>query len=787
MRELTQAWERMHGGDAAGARSLCQTVLRRDPRNPDALYLLGVSYLISALPREAVPALQRAIALQPQHGAALENLGLANLMLGELSDAERALRTAASLAGAPASVFMRLGVAILNQGRLAEAVPHLKHALQLDPHNTDIYLNLGQALAAGGDSAAARQQFEAALHLAPEHAGAMYNLGVICLQRGDRRGARRWFEHAIGQAPHHVDALVNLGVVLEQEQCVVEALACFKRALEINPASAQARNNLAHALAVQGNLEAAREEYRAALRLAPDFIEALEGLASTCLTLASLPTQVALLQEAETAAERAKTLDPTVAGPYGVLADLHVLRGSRENAVAQLETGYERSRAPELLGALALQLRYLCAWDKWRAVWEKIAPLLDEVARLGAPFSLICQPASAAQQLAYATRWAHTQFGNIGPALSAPLRMPPTEQRLRVGYLSSDFREHAISDLLVEILELHSRSRSEIFAYSHGVNDNSATRARVERACEHFVDIAELSDELAARRIRDDNLDILVDLNGSTRGARTAILARRPCAVQVNWLGYPGTMGAPFIEYLIADKFVVRAEHEAFYSERVLRLPHCCLPSDRQREVGQPLARTEYGLQNDAFVFCSFNQVYKITPEIFACWMRLLKQVPRSVLWLPSDDDQATENLYRAAAAHGIERKRLVFAPRLPTPAAHLARYRVADLALDTFPYTSHTTACDALWAGCLLVGLCGETFAARVSGSVLTACKLPELVTNSLEEYEGLAYRLATDDAFLKGLRARLAVARTNAPLFDSAAFARDLESLYSGLVVRS
>jgi len=310
-------------------------------------------------------------------------------------------------------------------------------------------------------------------------------------------------------------------------------------------------------------------------------------------------------------------------------------------------------------------------------------------------------------------------------------------------------------------------------------------RARVRAACEHFVDIAWDPADLAARRIEDDALDILIDLKGYTLGARTSLLARRLCPIQVSWLGYPGTMGAAFIDGLIADPFIVPPGHEQFYSERVLRLPHCYQPNDRKREVAKPLTRAEYGLPPDAFVFCCFNQAYKITPEIFACWMRLLEHVPGSVLWLLEDNRWATANLARAAQAHSIAPARLVFAPKLPL-AQHLARYRVADLALDTFPYTSHTTASDALWADCLLVGLCGETFASRVSGSILTACNLPELISYSLDDYERLAYRVATDKPFRDELRARLATAKTGAPLFDAPTFTRDLERLYSDLAGR-
>ena len=784
IRNLTHARERLQAGDAAGAQSLCQEVLQHTPRNPDALYLLGVTHLMTGHARAALPPLQQAVVVEPRHGAALENLGLAHLMLGDFGAAERVLRDAAGLPGAPASVFMRLGAAIINQGRYGEAVADLQHALQLEPHNPDIHLNLGQALAGMGEHGDAREQFEAALRLAPDHGDAMYNLGVICLEREQLDEARLWFERVIAQLPQRADAHVNLGIVHEKQQRLDAALACFKRALAIDPALAQARNNLARACALQGLLAEAREHYLAALRLDPNLAEAHEGLASACLALGSLPGHGALLQEAEAAAERAKTLDPAAAGAYGVLADLYALRGARESAVGLLEEGYERTGASDLLAALALQLRYLCDWDKWSRAWEKISPLLDASPPLGAPFSLICQPTNAAQQLVYARRWSHAQFGNIASTPATPARSAHAGRRRRVGYLSSDFRQHAISDLLVEVLELHDRNRFEIFAYSHGADDGSAMRARLKQSCEHFVDIADHTDELAARRIRDDELDILIDLNGHIRGARTAILARRPCAIQVSWIGYPGTMGASFIDYLIADSFVVPPEHECFYAERVLRLPHCYLPSDRRREIAATLPRAEYGLPADAFVFCCFNQVYKITPDVFACWMRVLRKIPGSVLWLPDDNHTATENLKKAAGAFGVAPARVVIAGRVPLPAQHLARYRVADLALDTFPYTSHTTASDALWAGCPLVGLCGTTFAARVSGSILTACNLSELVAYSLDDYECLAYRLATDGAFNKEMRARLAAAKTSAPLFDSAAFTTDLERLYTDIV---
>ena len=808
-RKLTQARERLQAGDAAGAQALCQEVLQRAPRNPDALYLLGVTHLMTGQARAALPPLRQAVVIDPRHGAALENLALANLMLGEFGDAERALRGAAALPGAPASVFMRLGISILNQGRHSEAIVEIKRALALNPHDADIRLNLGQALAAAGESTAARRQFEAALNLAPEHADAMFNLGVIDLDAGNLDAARQRFERVIAQSPRHAEALVNLGIVHEQERRMEAAIDCFRRAFAISPALTQAGNNLARALALQGKPEEAREYYLATLRIAPNLTETHDGLASACLALGRFKEAIVHLREilraepenrnalnalaealfqtgdlalAESTVQRVTALDPAAVAPYELLAEIYLLRGEFDRAVAMLGSGYQRTSAASMLGKLTFLLRRVCDWDEWREAWPALKTVLTRNPEAISPFSLLCEPTTTGEQLLHARAWSAARFGaGIAPPVRGARKSAPG--RLRIGYFSSDFYLHATAYLLAEVLELHDRSRFEIFAYSYGPDDKSPMRTRLLQASEHFVDIAWDPDDVAARRIRDDDLDILIDLKGYTMGARTGILARRPCALQVSWLGYPGTMGAHFIDCLIADPFIIPAGCEQSYSERVLRLPHCYQPNDRKRAVSAPVTRKQYGLPDEGVVFCCFNQAYKITPEVFACWMRLLRQVAGSVLWLLDDNVSASANLKREAMAHGIASERIIFAPRLPLE-QHLARYQVTLLALDTFPYGSHTTASDALWGECLLVALCGETFASRVAGSILNNCHLSDLVTHDIEEYERLALRIATDRQFRDGLRVRLGAARTASPLFDADGFTRDLEHLYSGLV---
>ena len=812
-RKLKQAHEYLLQGDAARARTLCEEALRSAPRNPDANYLLGLARLAEGQAGEALPPLIQALAANPRHGPTLEYLGLAHLMLGQFGEAESVLTRAAALPGAPGSVLMRLGVAILEQGRSSEALPILRRALAREPEDVDCRLNVGRALAKVGDPDGARREFEAILRLAPDHADAAYNLGVLALQAERLTEARPWFERVLHTSPRNVDAMVSLGIVLQKESRLDEAAARLQQALALDPSNATAYTELARTYALQGRLEEARERYLTALETGPRLAVAHEGLASVCLSLgrvgeaidhlratlqaeadnggvllslAGALFQAGQLDEAETCARRALEFEPGAAESYSTLANIHIVRGEIEPAIAALDSGYARTGDSTLLGMLAHQLRQACDWPRWRAAWEDMEPRLDGGALLGSPFWLLSTPTTAAQQLAYARRWAEHRFKHVTRRAPPPGNDPggndPKGRRLRIGYLSSDFREHAVGHLIVEALELHDRDRFEVFAYSHGPDDNGSTRRRVHAACEHFVDIAREPDDVAAARLRADALDVLVDLKGYTVGDRLAIMARRPCPVQVTWLGYPGTTGAAFIDYLIADPVLVPPGDESGYSECVVRLPHCYQPNDRRRESAATRDRREYGLPEDAFVFCCFNQTYKITPEVFAVWMRLLQRIPGSVLWLLDCNRLARRNLIEAARAHGVSEGRLVFAPHLPNT-VHLARYRAADLALDTFPYTSHTTLSDALWYGCPAVGLTGETFAARVSGSILTAADLPQLLTHTLESYEDLAGQLAAQPRLLADARAGVARAKHGSRLFDLGAFTRDLEEIYARL----
>ena len=813
-RKLQQASAQLRAGQVARADVLIGEVLRQAPRHPEALTLRGITYLMHGRVHDAIAPLQQALTADPHHGAAAEHLGLAHLQLAQFAEAEHVLRQAARLPRAPASVFMRLGAAILNQGRATDALSILKRALTMSPQSIDCLLNLGQALAQSGDVAAAEARFHEILQLAPQHADALYNLGALAMGAQRLDDARRWFEQALSHEPRHTDALVNLGIVWLWQEQIDEASRRLRQALAVAPGHAAALCNLAQVTARQGAFEESRHYYEHALRIAPDMMAAREGLGVLCISLGRMqeasvhlrevvrnePANAAAhahlaealfhlqaLDDAEVAAQRAIELDYTIVNAYITLVEIHFVRKDVERALSVIRLGVAQTASTLLLGIQARELKRTCDWDEWAAVWQRLNGEMAAGGAVSSPFSLLYQPATPREQLEYTRRWCAARYGTIraigmtGAALPKPETRDVAHRRIRIGYLSSDLHEHAAAYLIAEVLELHDRDRFEVFAFSFGPEDHSAMRARLRAACEHFIDIAWDPDDIAVQRIREADLDIAIDLKAHTLGARTALLAHRVAPVQLNWLGYPGTMGAEFIDGIIADAFIIPPQAEHYYSERVLRMPHCYQPNDRKRTTAEPLTRAQYGLPDAGFVFCCFNQAFKIAPEVFARWTHLLQRVPGSVLWLPQDNPRATRNLQLALAAAGIAAERLIVAPRLPL-AKHLARYQVADLALDTLPYTSHTTASDALWNNCPLVGLCGETFAARVSGSILAACGLSDLITHTLDDYENLAFRLASDHTALAALRLRIAEAKQSAPLFDIERFTRDLENIYAG-----
>jgi len=401
------------------------------------------------------------------------------------------------------------------------------------------------------------------------------------------------------------------------------------------------------------------------------------------------------------------------------------------------------------------------------------------------PFEFLSMSSSEQEQLASAKAWVARKY----PRADTSVRRGETyrHDRIRVAYVSSDFREHAVSYLAAGMFECHDKSRFEVTAVSIGANDGSDMRRRLESSFEHFIDASKLSDDEVASRIATAEIDILVDMNGFTHGCRTGIFARRPSPVQVNYLGYPGTMGTDYVDYLIADRVLVPPAHQVFYAEKLVYMPDCYQANDAKRAISQKnMTRAEVGLPEAATVFCCFNNNHKIMPDVFDSWMRILGRVNNNVLWLFEDNASVVINLKKEAAARGIDPARIIFAQRM-APSEHLARHRLADLFLDTLPYNAHTTASDSLWAGVPVLTRVGETFAGRVAASILNAVGLPELVVETSQAYEDLAIELATSREKLSGLRKKLAEGISTTPLFDTRRYTRNIELAYAEMHRRS
>ncbi|MCX7901675.1 MAG: tetratricopeptide repeat protein [Burkholderiaceae bacterium] len=603
-----------------------------------------------------------------------------------------------------------------------------------------------------------------------------FRRGLDAMSRGQYAEAERAFERATRAAPQDALYWVNLAQSIRKQGQPERALASARRAAELGPDLSIAQRMLAQCLRECGRYE--------------DAAQALVQRAGSAEERAAMLTERALaLQSAHRTADsiepllEAVRLQPTHVRAWVVLGDAFKAIDMPEAAWECQRTAVELDPQNPYLLCSKIHLGLSAArWDGLSADCDRLARLLEEGrGPAPVPFMHLSVPgATAAQHLQTARAHAQRACGHIRPL--PPRTGARKPGRLRIGYLSNDFHEHATAYLLAGALEQHDRSRFEIFAYSYGKDDGSAMRARLRQAVEHFVDVGAESARATAERIRADGIDVLIDLKGYTLFARPEILAYRPAPVQAQFLGYPGTMGADFVDHLIADPIVTPPSLADAFTERLALLPRCYQPNDHRRPLPPPPRREECGLPDDAFVFCCFNNTYKITPAFFDLWCRLLQRTPGSVLWLLDANLQAQQNLRREAQARSVDPQRLIFAPKLPYP-AHLARLRHADLFLDNLPVNAHTTASDALWAGVPIVTCVGDTFAGRVCASLLAAAGLPELATASLADYEALAAALAADRGRLAALKRHLETSRHTSALFDSAGFARDLEQLLTQL----
>jgi protein O-GlcNAc transferase len=694
---------------------------------------------------------------------------------GSLELAERAYRELLAEAPDDADALNLLGVLAGQKGRLQEALELIERSLRVNPHHALGYANRSRVLLKLGKAVEALASAEEALRLAPRLVEALLNAAAAAQALGQRAQALRSCERAIELQPANSAAFLQRGYLLLDLRRPQEALESFKHVQLLRPRSGEVLRARARALVELNGLEQALGSYEQALRIDPRDGDAWEGRGVVLRALG-------LAAEALASYDRALTL-----GGRG--ADTHANRAAALHDVgrpAEAAESWERTRAlspdhPYALGNLLHARLQAGDWRSYDTLRAAVEAGVSAGKPVSTPFAFLASADSPRLQLQCARAYFADRHPQTTPpeAARAP-RSAARRERLRLGYLSADFRNHATSRLTVGLFERHDRSAFTVAALSCGPDDGSPLRERVRRACDQFVDISGQSDGEAAERIRRLEIDILVDLNGFAAGGRTAILTQRPAPIQVSYLGYPGTLGAHCIDYLVADRYVIPDERRDCYAEKIAYLPDCYQSNDRERPRTAPAPpRVDEGLPEQGLVFCCFNAPYKITPGVFALWMRLLERVAGSVLWLYDGNSDVAQNLRREAARLGVAPERLVFAPHRDAE-AHLARYALADLFLDTLPVNAHTTASDALWAGVPVLTCSGEGFAARVAGSLLRAVGLPELITYSAEQYEERAVELASAPAELERIRNALGCNRLTQPLFDTEAHCRNLERAY-------
>jgi predicted O-linked N-acetylglucosamine transferase (SPINDLY family) len=738
-RAIEQAVKFHQQGRPTDAERLYREVLRAAPRDFEALHLLGVLKFQQGQPAEALQLIGAALDVDANQAAAHSHYGLVLAALRRHEEALASYDRALAINPAHAEVLSNRGDTLCDLGRPDEAIASYDGALVFAPGLVSALVNRGLALRDMGRPAEALASYDRALAVDPDDAVALNNRGVALRDLDRHAEALASYERALALRPDYVDALFNRGNALLALKRPAEAIASYDKTLALDPHLADVDNNRGTALSQLGRIDEALAAFDRVLAIRPDHFDALVNRAG--------------------ALEKLSRYDEAIAD-------------------------YQKVRAvqPDHLNALNDLVRCqaaVCQWSETSRLAGELTAAAVEGTSIVDPFLLLAFDSTPAQQLACAENW--LRLNKIGSVKQDRNLLDFSGDKIRIAYLSADFHRHATAYLIAELFEIHDRKRFEIVGISFGPDDRSETRARLIKSFDRFYDVSTQTDADAAKLVRDLNVQIAVDLKGHTTNARPGILAQRPAPVQASYLGYPGTMGADFIDYVIADKIVLPFDQQPFYAEKIVHLPDSYQVNDSRRHVADRIPlRSEVGLPEDALVFCCFNNSWKINGAIFDIWMRLLRAVAGSVLWLYKINDFAAANLRKEAQARGVDPARIVFAPPVDLP-DHLARLKLADLFLDTLPYNAHTTASDALWAGVPLVTCAGNSFAGRVAASLLRAVALPELVTSSLNDYEALARKLATEPAYLLSVRRKLEANRLTYPLFDTDRFRGHIEAAYT------
>lgn len=806
-------------GDLKGATDFYLKAIKLKPRFSDAYNNLASAYMLQGQTQQAMETYQMALVLDPHLVDAHTNLGNLFKASGDMEAAKRCYLEAIRINDRFPIAWNNLAGVFKDEGQLTTAVAYYQEALRLCPEFADGHSNLGNALKEQHKIQDAIASYQTAIRLRPDFAVAHGNLGSCYYDLGDFASAIKCFNYAIQLEPNFPDAYNNLGNALKEEARLDEAVAAYRAALHLKPDHPHAYNNLGNAMIDKGFIKEAIHCYVTAIRLMPKFSAAHSNLGSVFKEQGKLDQAIAHYQEAIkidphfadaysnlgnaykeagqmddaiTCYQTAINLEPNYAEAYANLAAAHKDAGRVGDSIQLYRKALElRPNFGEAIANLTHSLVFVCDWktreDDFRRLSEIISLQLatPRVVPCVQPFHALVYPLSLTEMLRIAQRYAQRTKMNVALCDdNFKYRAKPRSIRLKVGYVSSDFNNHPLSHLMLSVFGMHDRSKFEVFCYSTSPSDYSHWRNRIEADVEHFEDVSGLHSSDIARLIHNHGIHVLINLNGYTKGAKNEIFALKPAPLQVSYLGFCGTMGADYIHYIIGDNHVIPPRHRDFYQEKVISLPHCYFVNDHKQSsrhlVDLPMGavtRAQYGISDDKFVFCNFNQVYKIDPTTFDVWMRILKQVPNSLLWLLRFPPASEQNLLQEARTRGVKEDQIIFTD-VASRDEHIKRGFLADLFLDTPVCNAHTTACDILWSGTPLLTLRGDKMASRVASSVLHATGLDEMICDSYQQYEELAVALAIDTDRLYEIRQQLEDRRHNCAAFDTRRWVQNMET---------
>lgn len=763
--------------DFVGARKLLRSLLLKDKANKAGMYLLSIAEAELGNSQEALNILSRIIAIDPQHAAA--HYTKANLLtsLNKHYDALPHHDEAVKLLISTAWAFVNRGISRTALRDFMGAIDDFDKAIELDPTLTAAFVNKGNALLEAQLFEQSLQLLDKAIKQNPFDVNALSGKSACLSKLKLPEEALIFAERSIELKPDYAGAWSNRGVALNDLKRCEEALASYERAIEIKPDYAEAWSNRGNTLNNLKRHGEALASYERAIELKPDYAEAWSNRGNA---LSDLERH----EEALASYERAIELEPENAEAWRN-------RGVALNALTRYEealASYER--ALELkpdddfwLGGLIHTQMKICDWTNLEQRRRALEERLLTGSKASVPFAVLGLFDNPDLQKRSAKIYTKYKLG-LKSQLGA-ISQRPKKDKIRVGYFSMDFREHPVSYLVAELLELHDRSKFEVYGFSFGINTRDPIRQRLEKAFDNFLDVKHLSDVDIARLSRQKKTDIAIDLGGHTQDSRPQIFAERAAPIQINYLGYPGTWG-DYMDYFIGDNVTISDENREHFSEKIIFLPNSFQVNPSQRPIASStLSKQTYGLPDRSFVFCCFNNSWKISPEVFRQWIQILQQVPNSVLWLYADSSSSVTNLKSEAVKLGVSADRIIFAKRVKRE-EYMAQFQHADLFLDTLPYNAGTTASDALWAGLPILTQIGKSFASRMAASLLSNLGIPELITNGKDQYRSLAIELALNPDKLAAIKAKLARNRLTQPLFNTSLFVRHIESAFQSAYER-